>query len=239
VTRALGATKGFDQDNISKAMSFFISKGFSNAAAAATVGSFLQESRLNPKIVNYNDKLAIGAPEQTYAAGIAQWIGYGGRRSRCLKYAKSKGINIPNYDEAYATYSKWDKAGVSARPKQADTVTIIQNAFSNMTLEVQLEFVEDEMKSYKGFTEFKNSTDTNVAARWMYVVYEGGDFSPGAALGSRVSYAADLVVRANNGEFTTSPYAANIPKPPNTAAGQQFSTNVGGVTIGNFGQVIK
>jgi hypothetical protein len=239
VTRALGATKGFNQDNIAKAMSFFISKGFSNAAAAAAVGSFLQESQLNPKIVNYNDKLAIGAPEQTYAAGIAQWIGYGGRRSRCLKYAKSRGINIPNYDEAYASYSSWDKAGVPARPKQADTVTIIRNAFSNMTLEVQLEFVEDEMKSYKGFAEFKTSTDTNVAAKWMYEKYEGGNYTPGASLGSRVGYAADLVVRANDGEFTPTPYAANIPKPPNTAAGQQNAVNVGGVTTGTFGQVIK
>jgi hypothetical protein len=239
VTRALGATKGFNQDNIAKAMSFFISKGFSNAAAAAAVGSFLQESQLNPKIVNYNDKLPVDAETQTYAAGIAQWIGYGGRRSRLLKYAAAKGINIPNFEEAYATYSKWDKAGVSARPKQSDTVTIIRNAFSNMTLEVQLEYVEEEMKTYKGFTEFKNSTDTNVAARWMYEIYEGGDYTPGAALGSRVSYAADLVVRANKGEFTPTPYASNIPKPPNTTARQQVSTNVGGVTLGTFGQVIR
>ena len=209
----LNTTALKNKGDVDKAMKFFLNKGFSNAAAAAAVGSFLQESTLNPKVINFNSSLSINAPEQTYAAGIAQWIGYGGRRSKMLKYARSKGINIPNYNEAYATYSEWNQAGVSSRSKQADTKSIIESAFSNMTLDVQLEFVEKEMRenysrSGIGFEAFKKSTNLNETVLWMYVSYEGGNYSPGAAFGSRERYAVDLFNRANNGEFGGGPVKA-------------------------------
>ena len=190
------STCGFNQTRYSTAVKFFISKGYSKEATAALVGSFLQESELNPQIVNFNDKLAIDAPEQTYAAGIAQWIGRGGRRSRLLKYAKNKGINIPNYDEAYATYSSWPDAGVPPRGKQKDTNTIIKRAFSNIDLQTQLDYVNIEAATYKGFANFKTTTNLNDAILWVYEIYEGGNYTAGASIGNREGYALDIINRS-------------------------------------------
>jgi len=63
---------GFNQDNIKKAVRFFISKGFSDIQVAALVGGFIQESGVRPDIVN-----PIGA------TGIAQWLG--SRKTGLLK----------------------------------------------------------------------------------------------------------------------------------------------------------
>ena len=60
-----GASKGFSQDNIKTAVNFFMNTvGFSDYQTAAIVGALLQESKLDPSIVN-----SIGA------VGIAQWLG--------------------------------------------------------------------------------------------------------------------------------------------------------------------
>ena len=188
-------TSGFNQDDITTAMKFFISKGFTNAAAAAAVGSFLQESQLNPKIVNVNSNLSYNDSLQTYAAGIAQWVGP--RRINLLKYARSQGRRIDKYNEAIAIKNN--------ATKQPDSGETIKSAFSYMTLQVQLEFAENEMKNYKEFTSFKSSNDINFTVKWMYETYEGGDYTAGAALGSRVGYANDLLIRANNGDFGDKP----------------------------------
>jgi hypothetical protein len=192
------STCNFNQTRYAAAVKFFIDKGYSQEATAALVGSFLQESELNPQAVNYNSKLAIDAKDQTYAAGIAQWIGFGGRRSRLLKYAKSKGINIPNYNEAYATYSKWNEAGVPPRGKQKDTRDIITKAFTNINLQTQLEYVDIEAATYPGFTDFKTSKDLNSTILWVYETYEGGDYTPGVAIGNREGYALDIMNRFLN-----------------------------------------
>ena len=190
---ANGNIRNFNQNDINYAYNFYVNNGFSQTASSAIVGSFLQESGLNPTIVNFNKKLPADDSNQTYAAGIAQWIGLGGRRSKMLMFAKDKGILIPNYEEAVSTYSDWSESPFKKRGKQQDTLTIIRNAFSNMTLQVELEYTLVELKKYKDFNKFKITNDFNFATNWMYVIYEGGNYSAGAALGNRVVYAKKIL----------------------------------------------
>jgi hypothetical protein len=187
-----GNTSAFsNQSSIRTAIKFFQNKGFSNEAAAALVGSFLQESALDPAIVNINKGLAYNASEQTYAAGIAQWIGP--RRTKLLEFAKSKGINITNYAEAVKIKDN--------RNKTPNSGAIITAAFRNIPLETQLEFINQELPLYSGFTRFKTSTNLSSNVIWVYETYEGGNYTPGAALGSRDIWAADLVARIKKGDF--------------------------------------
>jgi hypothetical protein len=188
----IGNTSSFsNQDSIKTAIKFFQNKGFSKEASAALVGSFLQESALDPSIININRGLAYNDSIQTYAAGIAQWVGP--RRVKLLEFAKAKGINIVNYAEAIKI-----KDNNSKTPNSGNILTA---AFRNMTLETQLDFINQEIKSYPGFTQFKTSTDINSAIQWVYTTYEGGDGSASAAIGRRGSWAVDLVDRINKGDF--------------------------------------
>jgi hypothetical protein len=171
-----------NQSDIDKAFKFFIDNGYSKAAAAALVGSFLQESALIPSIVNYNPNLAFNASGQTYAAGIAQWVGP--RRVELLKYAKGKGITISNYDNAVKI--------VNNSTKTTNSKNTITNAFTNIDLNTQLEFVNKEAAKYPGFSSFKASTDLSQAVLWVYETYEGGNYTTGAALGNREIYASEL-----------------------------------------------
>lgn len=181
------STCNFNQTLYSEAVNFFINKGYSKEATAAAVGSFLQESQLNPNIVNYNDRLNYNDSEQTYAAGIAQWVGP--RRVKLLQYAKSKGISIPNYNEAIKV--------INNSTKKTNSRDIIRNAFSNMNLKTQLEWADQEMKTYPGYSDFKTSTNLNSTILWMYVTYGGGNFTAGAAIGNREGYAIDILNRLN------------------------------------------
>jgi hypothetical protein len=194
------STGGFDKNAIKTAMNFFIGKGFSIESAAALVGSFLQESQLNPKILNINDKKAYNADTQTYAAGIAQWVGP--RRVDLLEFAKSNGINIPNYDAALKIRNN--------RTKTPQSGNILTAAFSNMTLDVQLNFVIKEIPGYDrrgkkvrntSYQQFKTSKNLQESILWVYEVYEGGNYTEGADIGRRGPWAADLVKRYNAGEF--------------------------------------
>jgi hypothetical protein len=187
-----GNTSSFsNQNSIRTAIKFFLSKGFSKEAASALVGSFLQESALDPSIININKGLAYNASTQTYAAGIAQWVGP--RRVKLLEFAKSKGINIVNYDEAIKIKDN--------RSKTANSGNILTAAFRNMTLETQLEFINQEITTYPGFTAFKTSTDVNSNVIWVYEKYEGGNYTAGADIGSRGPWAVDLLNRINKGDF--------------------------------------
>lgn len=67
-------------DNAEKAFNFLKSQGYSNQAAAAVVGNFMQESGMNPGSVN-----SIGA------TGIAQWLG--GRKQGLFNFAEQKGMD--------------------------------------------------------------------------------------------------------------------------------------------------
>jgi len=202
-------TCNFNQTLYSEAVNFFTNKGYSKEATAAIVGSFLQESQLNSNIVNYNSKLSYNDSEQTYAAGIAQWVGP--RRVKLLQYAKSKGISIPNYDEAIKV--------INNSTKKTNSRDTIRNAFSNMNLKTQLEFADQEMKTYKGYADFKTSTDLNSTILWMYVTYGGGNFTAGAAIGNREGYAIDILNRLNGkpcgsaAPTITSTTQTNTPQP--------------------------
>jgi hypothetical protein len=185
------STGGFSQSAIKTTMNFFINKGFSKESAAALVGSFLQESQLSPTIININNKLAYNDSKQTYAAGIAQFVGP--RRVELLKFAKSNGINIPNYEAAVKIKNNATKTPQSG--------TIIKSAFQNMTLNVQLEFVNKEIQNYPGFKTFKTQTDINTSIIYVYETYEGGNYTPGADIGNRGPWAKDVLSRYIAGEF--------------------------------------
>jgi len=184
-------TKGFNQDSIKTAVKFFMDKNFSTIATSAIVGSLLQESQLIPTIVNINPKLVYNESLQTYAAGIAQWIGP--RRVNLLKYAKSTGLNIPKYDAAILVSNNDTKTQQSG--------TDIKSAFSVMTLDVELNFLYNEIQTYKNFDSFKNSTNLADAISWIYTVYEGGNFTKGADVGKRGNYAGFISNNIKNNEF--------------------------------------
>ena len=185
------STGGFSQSAIKTAMNFFVGKGFSKESAAALVGSFLQESQLIPTVININSNFAYNDSKQTYAAGIAQFVGP--RRVELLKFAKSNGINIPNYDAAVKI-----KNNATKTPQSGN---IIKSAFQNMTLNVQLEFVNKEIQNYPRFKTFKNQTDINASILYVYETYEGGDYTPGADIGNRGPWAKDVLNRYIAGEF--------------------------------------
>lgn len=67
--------------------SFFRLKGFKDFQAAAWVGNLMQESNLNPNIVN-----SIGA------TGIAQWLNYTNPRTGATDPRKSRLLKKPNYN---------------------------------------------------------------------------------------------------------------------------------------------
>ena len=71
-----------------------------------------------------------------------------------------------------------------------------------MTIDVQLEYADKELKTYPGFQSFKSSTDINATTEYMYVKFGGGDPSiPGAAFGKRGAYASEILSRIQQGEF--------------------------------------
>lgn len=195
-----------DKNSAILAYNFYIQNGFSKEAAASLVGNFSVESNFNPKIVTtYNKKLSYNDPNQTYAAGIVQWVGGYGRRSKVLIYAKSKGIEIPNFEQAAGTYSNWNpnkdkfwldllsRCGVSKLveiPKTENTQNLITAAFSNMTLQVQLEYTLLELPSYQNFNTFKTSTDINYTNDWVFRIYEG---SPQSGWAKKAKYAANIL----------------------------------------------
>jgi hypothetical protein len=169
---------------------FLKSKGFSDVATAAAVGSFQQESGLNPAVVNINPKLPYNTKFQTYAAGIAQWVGP--RRVRLLKYAKSQGIIIQGYNEAVAIRNNETKTPQSG--------IIIEAAFRSIDLNTQLNFLAIEIAEYPNFNTFKTTTDLQYALKWIYVTYEGGNYTPGAAFGGRGDYAAGILKSIQAGQ---------------------------------------
>jgi hypothetical protein len=57
------STRTTNQNNLRQAVRFFLDRGFTDIQVAALVGGFIQESRVNPEIIN-----SIGA------IGIAQWL---------------------------------------------------------------------------------------------------------------------------------------------------------------------
>jgi hypothetical protein len=202
------STKGFDENNIKTAFNFFLNNGFSAESSAALVGSFLQESELIPQTINIAPFkiLAYNASSQTYAAGIAQWVGP--RRVELLKYAQSKGINIPNYEAAVKIANN--------RTKTPQSGKILVAAFANMTLDVQLNFALKEIlqnisgwnynakiKNRVSYQEFKTSKDINESILWAYEVYGGGNYTERAALGKRGVYAVDILKRYNAGELNS------------------------------------
>jgi hypothetical protein len=65
------STKSINQDNLRRAVQFFLQAGYNDVQVAALVGGFIQESGVNPEIIN-----KIGA------VGIAQWLG--GRKQQLL-----------------------------------------------------------------------------------------------------------------------------------------------------------
>ena len=57
------------------------------------------------------------------------------------------------------------------------------------------------MQTYRGFAQFKTTTDLQFAIKWMYETYEGGDYTAGAALGGRGSYAASVLGDIKSGKI--------------------------------------
>jgi hypothetical protein len=97
----------FNQDNIKKAIKFFISKGFSDLQTAALVGGFIQESGVRPDITN-----SIGA------TGIAQWLGP--RKTALLKKSNPNALET-QLDFVIEEFNSTEKAAGN-KLKQATTL---------------------------------------------------------------------------------------------------------------------
>ena len=175
------------KDNVSVAVKFFLNQGYSKEFVAALIGSFLQESTLNPKSVNFNSSLPYNDKNQTYAAGIAQWVGP--RRVNILQYAKSSGINIPRYEDAVKI--------VNNATKTPDSANILKTAFNVIPLQTQLSFTNQELSTTPGFSNVRNTNNLSVAANWLFKEYERGD-----VFGKRGGFAETVLQDINAGKYT-------------------------------------
>jgi len=180
------------KDNVSVAVKFFLNQGYSKEFVAALIGSFLQESSMDPKSVTFTPSLSYNDSGQTYAAGIAQWVG--DRRVNMLQYAKSSGIDIPKYEDAIKIANN--------ATKTTDSVNTIKTAFSVIPLQTQLSFANQELSTKPGFSNIRNTNDLVAAEKWVYEKYEGGNYSAGAAFGKRGGYAETILQNINNGKYT-------------------------------------
>jgi len=184
--------------NIDKTIRFFLNQGFSNEAVAGIVGNWQQESggNLNPSLINPGrDGLLYNDSTQTYAAGIAQWVGP--RRVNLLKLAKSQGINIVGYNDAVKIK---DNA-----TKTPNSFEILRQAFINIPIETQLDFSLKEMKLIGGFTAFKISKDIRYTTEWIYSKYEvNPDASNPAAKNKRFVNANEILKYILSGKYKLS-----------------------------------
>jgi hypothetical protein len=151
--------------NVDKIIRFFLDQGFSNEAVAGIIGNWQQESynQLKQDLINYDKTKVFNDSTQTYAAGIAQWVG--DRRVNLLKQAKSQGVNIVGYDDAIKIKNN--------ATKTPNSLTILKQAFVDIPIEIQLNFALKEMKSIGSFTGFKVSTDIRYTTDWIHSKYEG------------------------------------------------------------------
>ena len=151
--------------NVDKTIRFFLDQGFSNEAVAGIVGNWQQESsnQLKQDLINYDREKLYNDSTQTYAAGIAQWVG--DRRVNLLKLAKARGIKIDTYDDAIKIKNN--------ATKTPNSFEILRQAFINIPIETQLDFSLKEMKSIGSFTAFKISKDIRYTTEWIYSKYEG------------------------------------------------------------------
>jgi hypothetical protein len=200
ITATPNAIAGSSKDNTDVAVKFFLNQGYSKEFVAALVGSFLQESSMNPKSINFNSSLPYNNSEQTYAAGIAQWVGP--RRVNILQYAKSSGVNVPRYEDAIKI--------VNNATKTTDSLNVLQASFNNIPLQTQLSFVNQELSTYSGFSSIKNTTDIEAANKWVYEKYEGGNYSAGAAFGGRGGYAQTIFQNIKSGKYAQAPLNSNV-----------------------------
>jgi hypothetical protein len=183
--------------NIDKTIRFFLDQKFSNEAIAGIIGNWQQESynQLKQDLINYDDKKLFNDSTQTYAAGIAQWVG--DRRVNLLKLAKSQGVNIVRYDDAIKIK---DNA-----TKTSDSLTILRQAFINIPIETQLNFALKEMKLIGGFAAFKVSTDIRYTTEWVYSKFEGNpDASNPAAKNKRFVNANEILKYILSGKYKLS-----------------------------------
>jgi hypothetical protein len=190
--------------NIDKTINFFLDQGFSNEAVAGIVGNWQQESynQLKQDLINYDYKKLYNDSTQTYAAGIAQWVG--NRRVNLLKLAKAQGVNIVRYDDAIKIK---DNA-----TKTSDSLTILRQAFINIPIETQLNFALKEMKSIGSFTGFKISTDIRYTTDWIHSKFEGNpDASNPAAYNKRFINANAVLKYILSGKYKLSvPLTTNL-----------------------------
>jgi len=110
------STKTINQNNLRKAVRFFLDKGFTDIQVAALVGGFVQESRVNPEIVN-----SIGA------IGIAQWLSY--RKTKLLSKAEPTSL-ITQLNFVIEEFSE-DEKNAGDRLKRSKTLeeAIVAAAF--------------------------------------------------------------------------------------------------------------
>jgi hypothetical protein len=97
-------------ENIRLAIKFFIGIGYNKFATAALVGGFLQESQMNPTLIN-----SIGA------YGIAQWLD---RKDNLIAYAKS------NNKDYTALQTQLDFVVYELNSTEADSGSDLKNAIS-------------------------------------------------------------------------------------------------------------
>jgi len=185
-------------DNVAKIVRFFLDKGFSEEATAGVVGNLQQESntKIDPTLINHNSTLLYNDSTQTYAAGIAQWVG--DRRVNLLKYARNQGTSIEMYDEAIKI--------VNNSTKTTESLTILRQAFIKMTVDIQLNFTLSEMQKMSGFNTFIKSQDINYTTNWVWEKFEGKP-----EYGQRGTYANNVLADIKKGKYKlTVPLTTNV-----------------------------
>jgi hypothetical protein len=116
-----GTTGATGSDHEEQAFNFYVTNfGLSGFQAAAIVGNFMQESNLDPTIVN----------SSSGAYGIAQWLG--GRYTHLQAYAENLSGGIGNFDNQLA----FSKVELTTSPDYANAITGLKST-NNITSAVE------------------------------------------------------------------------------------------------------
>jgi hypothetical protein len=188
-TTSTGITGATGSDNEEKAFNFYVSNfGLSGFQAAAIVGNYMQESGLDPTIVN----------SSSGAYGIAQWLG--GRYTHLQAYAGGLSGGIGSFDNQLA----FSKAELTESPQYASTITALK-ATKDLT---------DAVESYEYYYEGAGATPTspgvdiqNRINNAQEVLSKYGKDAPGGTSSGTPTTASSS---CSNGATTTSAYGSQI-----------------------------
>jgi hypothetical protein len=147
-------------DNEEKAFNFFRSNGLDDLHTAAVIGNLMQESRLNPEVMQKGGNSQNPADADPLGWGIAQWT----PGSKIIAIAQNLNITEPIYELSTQLNIVWAEmtgisptgvnnmlAGLNQQATLENAVAYFQKNFEGGAgFEPRLEFAQDALQRYGG-----------------------------------------------------------------------------------------